>query len=478
MTRAWTRTTWLSVAMLALVGQLLVAAPASVGAAGVFPDGTFEAGLDGFVGADATRVYLSRDGAGRDGSRAMVVRTGVEGTARTHSTRRFAGSHRAGAAYVVRAWVDTTVTRRVALRVREVKNGRVIHTRTARPEVPADGWHRIRVRIQARRDDSKLLVAIRAPRFRAADRLKVDDLSIARAGCRAPASGGTTAGTLTNGCAHSARGIPSRGVFVGAAHGSNSDPSGLERALGDRLGVRRTYYTADGVSGAVSTAREDLAKGRLPWLSFKLPRSWSDMVAGEGDDWARGLARRLAGLDGPVWVAFHHEPEGDGDIQLWRRMQERLAPIVRRAAPNVAFTVIVTGWHQFYGDDEYSLDRIWPRDTKIDVAGFDIYQQYGVVKDGRTTTSWTDFSAYFDQIARWARAEGVAWGLGETGVTDAAARARPAIIPDTVELMRSYGGVAYSYFDTTLNSVADWTLNPGPKREGFGEAVAAAPRLD
>ena len=284
-------------------------------------------------------------------------------------------------------------------------------------------------------------------------------------------------GMLSNGCRYTARGIPTKGVYVGAAHGSNSDPTRLERSIGSRLGVRRTYFTADQVRSAVRTARQDLRKNRLPWVSFKLPHSWSAMASGAGDRWARNLSKRLKKLRGPVWVAFHHEPEGDGNLQDWRRMQERLIPIVRKTAPNVAFTIVVTGWHQFYGDDEYSLRQIWPRRGHVDVAGFDVYQQYGVVKDGRSTTSWTDFSEYFRQIARWARSKDVAWGLAETGVTGTAADARPDIIPNTVKLMKRHGGVAYSYFDTTLNSVADWTLRAGPKRDGFARAADRAPRM-
>lgn len=462
------RWTWLSTVVLAVTLTLVTPrADATTLAGGTVPDGTFESSLDGFVGVGASRVGLSREGMGRDGSRAMVVRTDVAGPLAARSTGRFTGSHRAGAAYVVRAWVKASVSRRVALRVRELAGDQVVQTRVARRVVSAGDWHRVRVRVETRRVDSTLALAIRGSRFRTADRLRVDDLRIAPVRCDA-----------AGGCRDfSARGIPSNGVLVGAAHGSNSDPAGLERSIDGRLGVRRTYYTADGVASAVRTAREDLAKGRLPWLSFKLPYGWSDMAAGDGDGWARNLASRLAELDGPVWVAFHHEPEGDGDIQQWRKMQERLAPIVRSTAPNVAFTVIVTGWHQFYGDDEYALSEIWPRNTKVDVAGFDIYQQYGVVKDGRTTTSWTDFSAYFSQIADWAARADVAWALGETGVTGAAAEARPAIIPDTVELMEKHGGIAYSYFDTTLNSIADWTLSTGPKREGFEDALSGSPRL-
>ncbi len=248
---------------------------------------------------------------------------------------------------------------------------------------------------------------------------------------------------LTNGCRYSRRGIPACGAYVGATHGSNTDPRNLEAAVG-RLGVRRTFYDADDVDSAVRTARHDLERRRLPWISFKLPYSWESMATGRGDAWARRLSRKLSRLDGPVWVAFHHEPEGDGNVQAWRRMQERLVPIVRRTARNVAFTVIVTGWHQFYGDPEYSLRNIWPRNVNIDVAGFDIYQQYGVVKDGETTTSWTSFAEYYRKIARWSRRADVAWGLAETGVTDVAADARPGHIRESVNLLKRHGGVAYS----------------------------------
>jgi len=321
--------------------------------------------------------------------------------------------------------------------------------------------------------DSVLRLRIRAPRPRTGAKVLVDDLAIARKG----AGSGAPAGRLTNGCDRTARGIPGCGTYVGAAHGSNSDPSALERQLGRHLGVRRTYFDATGVASAVRTARTDLAAGRLPWISFKLPYSWTEMADGRGDGWATDLAQRLAALDGPVWVAFHHEPEGDGDIQEWRRMQEHLAPLVRATAPNVAFTVIVTGWNQFYGDPSYSLANIWPRAVKVDVAGFDIYQQYGVAKNGATTTKWTDFQQYYRAIATWARTVDVSWALGETGVTDAAAEARPAEIPDAVRLMESYGGIAYSYFDSALNSVAPWTLDTATKRSAFAQALAGAPAL-
>lgn len=295
----------------------------------------------------------------------------------------------------------------------------------------------------------------------------------------APKSATTTTASskaLSNGCTYGPRGIPTCGTYVGAAHGSNSDPSGLESTIGRRLAVHRTYYTGSQVTNGVTMARNDLAAGRLPWISFKLPYSWSDMVAGRGDAWAKDLATRFAGLNGPVWLAFHHEPEGDGDIQTWRKMQERLAPMIRSRAANVGFTVVLTGWHELYGDTQYRLSNIWPRGVKIDVAGFDVYQNYGVVKNGVKTTKWTDFeNSYYKPISTWAANNNVKWGLGETGITNDGAEAKPGWINQVVDQMTTYGGIAFSYFDSSLNSVAPWTLGTQTKLNSYKDAVAGTP---
>ncbi|MGV3564312.1 MAG: hypothetical protein ACO1ON_13625, partial [Nocardioides sp.] len=243
-------------------------------------------------------------------------------------------------------------------------------------------------------------------------------------------------------------------------------------------GVRRTFYTGSGVSSAVRTATADLAAGRLPWISFKLPYTWEQMAAGAGDAWALDLATRLSVLDGPVWVAFHHEPEGDGDIDAWRRMQERLAPIVRAAAPNVAYSVVLTGWNQFYGNAAYSLENLWPRGTTIDIAGFDLYNEYGVVKDGRTITRWPNFDTdYFAKIQAWAATEGVEWGMAEWAFTDEGHQYDPDWIEKTYDQMVARGGIAAAYFNTDVNAYGSWLLGTASKLGDFASALRDAPAL-
>jgi hypothetical protein len=283
-------------------------------------------------------------------------------------------------------------------------------------------------------------------------------------------------------CSFSARGIPSStcGALFGSAYNSNTDPAAWEATLGRTMGVRRTYYGPTQVDSAVRVAAADIANHRLPWISFKLPYSWTDMAAGKGDAWVTDLATKLSKLNGPVWVAFHHEPEGDGDITAWKRMQEHLAPIVRSTAPNVAYTAILMGWHQISGEAQYSLPNIWP-DTKIDVAGFDPYNWYGTAKsDGTIDMKAVDMKkAYFDPISTWAKSKGIAWAVAETGYTNTAAAADPTWLKRTYTGLVADGGVAMAYFNTSLNSEATWTwvLGSDAKKAAFADTIAGTPQL-
>jgi hypothetical protein len=247
--------------------------------------------------------------------------------------------------------------------------------------------------------------------------------------------------------------------------------------MGHVLGVRRTYYGPTHVDKAVTVSKADLAKKRLPWISFKLPFSWADMAAGKGDAWTRDLATKLSKVDGPVWLAFHHEPEGDADIRQWTAMQARLAPIVRGIAPNVAYSIVLTGWHQLYGDAQYRLDSLWPK-TKIDLLGVDVYNKYGVIKDGVETTKKTDLEeAYWKKFNAWATPKGIAWGVAETGFTDKAAEEDPQWVTRTYNEVKANNGVAFTYFNTTLNSVANWALTTATKKRVFKEAIRPTPTI-
>lgn len=294
---------------------------------------------------------------------------------------------------------------------------------------------------------------------------------------RAAAGPGSSPKRLTNGCAVNERGIPECGTLFGSSLTANGDPTEWERTMGDHLGVRRTYFQSWQVDRAIETVEEDTAVGRVPWISFKPPYSWREMAAGKGDLWARDLASRLRQIDGPVWLAIHHEPEYDGDIALWTRMQERLAPMVRRLAPNVAYSIILTGWNSLWGPDpSLRLDALYP-DTTIDLVGFDIYNKYG---GGSGGAGHTDLKTrFFDEIASWAEAHGVAWGVAETGYRDAAAEDMPEWLSVTYDQMIATGGVALTYWNSTLGAddTTDFSLSTPRELRAFRETLRRSPKL-
>lgn len=296
------------------------------------------------------------------------------------------------------------------------------------------------------------------------------------------------------------RGIPIEGqTLVGAS--VIGDPSNLETRLGASLGLHRSYYSSSQQALAISTARADLSVGRLPWISFKAPSGWDEMANGAGDDWATDLADALSDLDGPVWIAINHEPEGDGNVADWRRMQQRLSPIFR-AADNVAYTIVLAGWQQLRGQDLVSdMEPFWPGREFVDVIGFDVYNWYATTNPntGVVSYDWQELVDYYQPILAWLKAsdnDDLAWALAETGYTDAAAdMTMNGTAPDgaTVSqagpgaewLSRGYndmnrlGGVALSYFDvppSVNNEPADWTwpIIRSPKTEVFSRTARQA----
>ena len=300
-----------------------------------------------------------------------------------------------------------------------------------------------------------------------------------------------------------ANGIPTNGeVLFGAA--TIDDITNLESQVGGPVGIRRSYYKAGQESSAISRAADDIAHGRLPWLSFKLPYGWADMANGRGDAWATDLANRLGQLNGPVWIALHHEPEGDGNHPDWVAMQRHLSPLFRQH-DNIAYTIILMGWHQFLsGNTAYSMDTFWPGKENVDVLGFDPYNFYATTRsNGSMNWAWDEMSKYYDGITKWLKNSGnqdVPWAIAETGYSDIAASIpRNYVAPNgkTVStagsgadwLTRAYddmktaGGVALTYFSvagTVNNEPSDWTwpITSNPKRTTYANILNRSPHIN
>ena len=465
-----------SALVLAVPALAVTASTASAAGPELVRNGSFESGTDGWR-TNKTTTTLATTSGGVDGTRSAVLGTRSAGaTIVLNDTENTVSSTRGGTAYRASVAVRTDKPgARGQLRVREVGGSTSYHD--VGFYLGGTGWTRLSLdfTVQAGAMLDVNVVSWDAPVDR---RLFVDAVSLTETSAVAqdqPVA--DVAGRLNNGCTYTPRGIPGCGAYLGAAIGHNGDPSTREAQLGGTLALHRTYFGPNQVGGAVALARRDLARGRLPWISFKMPYSWRDMAAGRGDAWARDVTSRFDGLKGPVWLAFHHEPENDpAGVQDWVRMQERLGPIVRRA-DNIGFTVVLMGWHQFYGDPRLSMANMWPS-TKVDVAGFDTYNLQGAMSNGSIKTEPMDLrTKYFTKFQSWSRGSGVPWALAETGYTQYAAVRDPSWIRRTFNDLQATGGIGMSYFDTDLNSMADWTLSTTVKQQDFAAALRGSARL-
>lgn len=467
-----------------LVGLFGFGVPPSTAAAAVplntelVVNGGFENGTNGWK-TSKSYMTLTTTTSAHSGSGAAVLTT----TAGTHGVLNdlvsTVASATAGDQFRGSAWVRTNrAGLQGMLRIRDVK-GAAVTTVGQTFVLDSTSWTKVEFTFTASATGAYFDLNVLGYSMESGQQLMVDDVSLKRYG---PASDTNEQPTvesggwkLSNGAPLSSRGVPSKGTLLGAAVGSNTDPTSFEQAVGQRLGVRRTYWSSTQVSSAVAAAKSDLAAGRLPWMSFKLPHSWSKMASGSGDAWTKDLAVRLSKLPGPVWVAFHHEPEGEGNIQDWKKMQERLGPILRTNAPNAGFSVILTGWNQLYGPSQYALSAMWPN-TTVDVAGFDVYEFYGTTKNNVLRLTQTEIrKRYFEPIAAWAKPKGVAWGLAETGLSDRAASEFPDWTADTYQDMVETGGVAFAYFNTSLNSTSSWSITSTSKKAQFSRAIKQSP---
>src|SRR5262249_10853788 len=143
-----------------------------------------------------------------------------------------------------------------------------------------------------------------------------------------------------------------------------------------------------------------------------------------------------------VWVAFHHEPAGDGPIQDWVAMQRHLAPIVHARSNNVAFTLIYNGWDAVLGaDPQYWIANTWPGDANVDVLGFDFYNNYMVTRNGVLSTTMLDPNRYFTPVSQFAQALGVPWAVAEVGFTKQAQDLDRSWLPNTYQSLVARGGV-------------------------------------
>ena len=164
-----------------------------------------------------------------------------------------------------------------------------------------------------------------------------------------------------------------------------------------------------------SRATADVAAGRIPLISTKVPGTWADFAAGKQDAWFVDRVKALAAVKGPVWLCLHHEPRNDGDPADWVKMQQHARTLIDANAKNIALVGILNGWD--FLEKNGNPER-WnmPVGTGVDIMGFDNYNPW-------SPTNGQDWKS-----AAYAMSPGVAiqaWGY-PTLVAESGVRTDPA----------------------------------------------------
>lgn len=237
--------------------------------------------------------------------------------------------------------------------------------------------------------------------------------------------------------------------------------------------ARRLFGELASPSSIVTLAGSEIAAGRLPILSFKVPGDdWAGVAAGRYDAQLRSLTAALDALPGRVFVTLHHEPVGDGTAASYAAMQRRALPILG-APSNVLAGVIVNGFWWSAGRQGYTDAEIaaWlPADVRglAEVVAADTYQ------GGTTADPGEDAGVKIRRMSAWATRVGVRrLGIGEYNGLDADAitSAGDAILDDP----RFVFGSCFNSSENNRVGV-DWALT-GDRLEAFQATVAAARAL-
>jgi hypothetical protein len=205
-----------------------------------------------------------------------------------------------------------------------------------------------------------------------------------------------------------------------------------------------------------SQASSDVAAGRIPLISTKVPGSWASVAAGDQDAWLMDRIRALATIKGPIWLALHHEPSGDGSASDWVAMQQHAHKLIKANSTNIALVGILNGW-DFKKKNGDPAAYNMPVGTGVDVMGFDSYNGWSP-SNGKAWQPVSDVFSPATTIASW----GYPTLVGEYGVrTDPDNPGRAAQwLRDAYAYAAAHNFVGLSYFNSAKNSPdGSWALD-------------------
>lgn len=262
-------------------------------------------------------------------------------------------------------------------------------------------------------------------------------------------------------------GDPGRHRLYYGENREGGDSAQREQYFGHPVGIYRSYWQASQTASMIAVCYRDLAVGRLPFPSTKLPATWAEVASGSQDAWLRGMLNGLAAVPGPVWLCLHHEPyddQGAGQtVADYVAMYRHVYPL---KPANVAMVPILQSAPfdtTVYGHADITP---WYDPSVTDVVGIDSYNHW--YPGG--TNRWRDpatMALFFDVLAKF----GKPIALAEYGVrTDPANPGRSATwMRDFRNILIGRGDVvAMSFFDSGQNVFdggTSWALDAGGETE-------------
>jgi hypothetical protein len=278
-----------------------------------------------------------------------------------------------------------------------------------------------------------------------------------------------TTSASPRGCKARFPGDPCAGTMYYGASMESGEPRDLESQIGRTLPLFRSYMQPSTPAAQFTKrASADAAAGRIPLISTKTPGSWASVAAGKQDAWLTERVKALATVKGPVWLALHHEPTGDGAPADWVAMQQHARKVIDKHSTNIALVGILNGWDFVTRGGNPQAFRM-PLGTGVDIMGFDSYN-FWTPSNGMAWRSVEQIMAPGLAIQKW----GYPTLVGETGIhADPAHPGRAATwMRDQYEYGVTHGFLAISYFNSTANSKdGGWTLT-GERLAAFNQNLS------
>ncbi|HSS68127.1 MAG TPA: hypothetical protein VLK34_06210 [Nocardioidaceae bacterium] len=248
--------------------------------------------------------------------------------------------------------------------------------------------------------------------------------------------------------------FPTDRVFYGSSS-PVAKLRGLEESIGEPLPCYRSFFDSGEPGALHARVSNDAVEGRLSIASIKPPGPWADAAGDSG--WIETVLGPLGDIGVPMFLAVHHEPEGEakayGTPADFRLLQLSVMKAASTLAPTATIVPILGSWSF---DTRTSREPAEWNVPEATVYGVDIYNPW-------SPTNGKQWIPFGDKLAlAHDQAAGRPMLVGEYGCrSDPAQPGRAASwMRDAFTDALASDVVAMAYFNSDRNSPdGTWELD-------------------